>query len=189
MINHPFFQISFMQLLINISSSLQSDMYALDDFEFCEKKNPRPGSMRTLTSTILPEHRKLSIRNWSHMELLTSPSYRKSNLRITNGVLETGSSFIFHLGLLKSVVISKCDEIAPVVLGFVSDFVILRNLKDCRISVVTRRLMIIDCIDVTVFCDTEHRPIITGNCFNIFLGPYNVWFDVSFWNVFVPYGI
>uniref|UniRef100_A0AC35F5Q7 Tubulin binding cofactor C-like domain-containing protein n=1 Tax=Panagrolaimus sp. PS1159 TaxID=55785 RepID=A0AC35F5Q7_9BILA len=152
-------------------------MYALDEFEIKSRKLSLPESTRSITSTILPQHRKLSVRKWSHMEILNNTVYRNINLRISDGNYLSKSSFIFHLTTLKSVVISDCSDISPIILGPVTDFIILRNLHNCRISVITKRLLIIDCDNLMIFLSSETNPIISGASMNICFGPYNVWFN------------
>lgn len=113
------------------------------------------------------------------MEILNNIVYRNINLRISDGNYLSKSSFIFHLTTLKSVVILDCSDISPIVLGPVTDVVILKNLHNCRISVITKRLLIVDCDNLTIFVSSETQPIIVGASANLCFAPYNVWFDVK----------
>uniref|UniRef100_A0A7E4UPM1 TBCC domain-containing protein n=2 Tax=Panagrellus redivivus TaxID=6233 RepID=A0A7E4UPM1_PANRE len=168
--------VDFDRLYNLIVSTIQSDMYALDEFE-CQRKLISK-SARTLTSTVLPQHRKLTLRSWDHVEVLNNPVYRGGNLRIDKGTqTATPTSFIFHLQSLKTAVITDCVDISPIVLGVVTDFVILKGLKNCRISCITKRMLLIDCEQVTVFVEAGTRPIVVGNSVDVCFAPYNVWFD------------
>ena len=64
------------------------------------------------------------------------------------------------------------------VLGAVSDLVVLRGIRDARISVVCARLVVERCSRVTIFVNTSTSPLIAKNCADIRLAPYNVQFNV-----------
>lgn len=53
-----------------------------------------------MTSTQLAEHRKLTLRQWLHMELLIKSEYQGANLRIQQDSFMAGS-YVFCLRALR----------------------------------------------------------------------------------------
>jgi hypothetical protein len=58
-----------------------------------------------MTSTQLAKDRKLTVRQWTHMELLVKPEYRGANLRVQQDSFMAGST-IFCLRTLRFVFFS-----------------------------------------------------------------------------------
>lgn len=136
---------------------------------------------RSVTSTSLAEYRKISIRRWSHIEILTSPLYAGSNLRITD--LQEGEpnkSPIFCLQFLKSASVCGANGSGTgcICLGPVETLALLRQLKGVAVSVISHTLVVDSCEDVILFTQTVCPIIFTGRCRNCRLAPYNVFYNV-----------
>jgi hypothetical protein len=146
-----------------------------------------------MTSTQLAEHRKLTLRQWLHMELLVKSEYQGANLRIQQDSFMAGS-YVFYLRALRfglkyithfyligfrTASIISCVECGPIVLGPVSGLMVLRNLNNVTISAICSRVQIENCRNLKLFLNCQCAPMIASNCENIQLGPYNVYYDVS----------
>ncbi|KAI6179765.1 TBCC domain-containing protein 1 [Aphelenchoides besseyi] len=161
-----------------IRKCLQMDMFALD--EMPRKKMSSDchynQTSRTVTSTQLSEHRKLTVRQWTHLELLTKSAYRGANLRIYQDSFMAGSS-VFCLRALRTVMVGFSTDCGPIILGPIADLLLLRNLRNVVISAVCSRIQLENCRNVTVFVNTKTSPIVSCNCEEIKLAPYNVFYD------------
>ncbi|KAH7723803.1 TBCC domain-containing protein 1-like protein [Aphelenchoides avenae] len=168
------FQISYQQLVRILWKSLQTDMFSLDR----PSRQVRDTRLvtRTITSTQLAEHRKLSLRAWTHLEILTNSVYRGAHLRISHG-LRGLSSIVFHIPHARTVEIADCDAVGPIVLGPVSGLLRVSNVRNTRISAICSRIIVEDCEDVTLYVNTPTSPVICGASKRIVLAPYNVYCD------------
>ncbi|CAD5205423.1 unnamed protein product [Bursaphelenchus okinawaensis] len=168
-------KISMTDLLSIFAKSLQSDMFSLDDVS-CHNCDESTG--RTMTSTQLAEHRKVTVRRWRHVELLTKLSYRNANLRIKGPFFD--ESAFFCPRVLKTALIKNAQNTGPIVLGPVTGLVVLDGLEDITVSVICDKILIQNCRGVTVFLNCKTSPVIGRNSTSVLLAPYNVFFDGLF---------
>ncbi|KAI6204119.1 TBCC domain-containing protein 1 [Aphelenchoides besseyi] len=169
---------NYADLMRVIRKCLQMDMFALDEMPRNKMTSECHYSQtsRTVTSTQLSEHRKLTVRQWTHLELLTKSAYRGANLRIYQNSFMAGSS-VFCLRALRTAMVGFSTDCGPIVLGPIADLLLLRNLRNVVISAVCSRIQLENCRDVTVFVNTKTSPIVSRNCEGIKLAPYNVFYD------------
>uniref|UniRef100_A0A915CUE9 Tubulin binding cofactor C-like domain-containing protein n=1 Tax=Ditylenchus dipsaci TaxID=166011 RepID=A0A915CUE9_9BILA len=166
-------ELNFTKLVEIMCNSLQADMFLLD----VEEKILQPiKSVRSITSTQFAEHRKISVRDWQHMELLTNMQYAGSNLRLMHA--HHTISPVFHLRWLRSVAIVDCNDVGVVVLGPVQQMVVLKRVKKATVSVICPMIWVEQCEDVLLFVNCECAVMIMGEgCTGIQLAPYNVFYD------------
>ncbi|KAI1711181.1 tubulin binding cofactor C domain-containing protein [Ditylenchus destructor] len=181
-------QIKFGDLVHLLNAALQNDMFLLDvnnSIISTPMKQIPIKSVRTITSTQLAEHRKITVRNWHHMELLTNPIYAASNLRLVN--CKHQSSTVFHLRWLRTAAIADCSSIGPIILGPVKDLLVLHRVVNVTISAICKRVWLVDCQNVRLFLNTKTNPIIIssieGQNSGIELAPYNVFYDGLFYEL------
>ncbi|KAI6174783.1 TBCC domain-containing protein 1 [Aphelenchoides bicaudatus] len=184
MVPCSFSEVNFDELAKTIRKALQADMFTLDE---CIRKrdtsrhanNSDQQNTRTMTSTQLAEHRKLTVRHWSHMEILAKPEYRGANLRVQQESFMTGS-FVFYLKSLKTASVVSCVDCGPFVFGPVSELLLLRDLRNVTISAVCTRVQLENCHNVRLFINCECAPVVGSNCRNVVFAPYNVYYDGLF---------
>lgn len=124
----------------------------------------------------------------SHIEILTNPIYRGANLRIQL----KSNCFIFNLCLLKTAIINcalsehnNSTEInenilqTSVVFGPISDYLLIRNLKNIKISAICHRIFVDNCTNIILFVNTPNPVLLARNCRCIRLAPYNVFYNVN----------
>ena len=152
-------------------------MFLLDDIAIdpTAVRNTGPRALRSVTLAGPTKYRRICISNWTNMELLTSPTYRGTNLLVRDGVM--GKSLIVPRAL-RSAIVCNCDNSGPIVLGPVQEFVLLRYVRNTTLSVICPRVRLECCENLILFVNTQTPIIIAGNCRNIRLAPYNVFYDV-----------
>jgi hypothetical protein len=87
--------------------------------------------------------------------------------------------------IFRTASIISCVDCGPIVLGPISDLLILRDLRNVIVSAVCCRIQIENCQNVRLFLNCETAPIVGLNCSDVQLAPYNVFFDVSFYKEFI----
>ncbi|CAD5207882.1 unnamed protein product [Bursaphelenchus xylophilus] len=172
-------QIPMQDLLEIFRKTLQTDMFSLDDIATTiSTAKSEESTSRTMTSTQLAEHRKITVRRWSHIELLTKHAYRGANLRI-KGPHKDGSVLICPRAM-RSALIKDIRSSGPIILGPINGLLILDGLENLHVSAICERIIIQNCKEITVFLNTRTSPAIGRNCQQIRLAPYNTYFDGLF---------
>uniref|UniRef100_A0A0N5B9I5 C-CAP/cofactor C-like domain-containing protein n=1 Tax=Strongyloides papillosus TaxID=174720 RepID=A0A0N5B9I5_STREA len=174
-------EIRFDEIVYVVDMILQQDMFAIHDlpadnindhpkqfnhFEQCHKK---------FTPSLGKKYRKLVIVNWNHIEVFSSPLYSGINLKLTNG--NNRSSYIFYPQYACSVIISDTYDCLPIIIGPVKDIIFINNVHNTSISVITYRIIIKNCSNLTIFLSSYTSPIISSDSKGIKLAPYNVFYS------------
>uniref|UniRef100_A0A0N4Z6F7 C-CAP/cofactor C-like domain-containing protein n=1 Tax=Parastrongyloides trichosuri TaxID=131310 RepID=A0A0N4Z6F7_PARTI len=155
---------------------LQQDMFGVHDclLEPIKIDGRLTNGHKKFTPSCLSKYRKLVINSWTHIEVLTSPLYQGVNLRLSNG--SSKSSYLFFPHYTKSIIISDTKNCKPIILGPVKDVIFINNVHNTSISVMTHRLIIRNSTNLTLFLSINTPPIISIDCKNIKLAPYNVFY-------------
>uniref|UniRef100_A0A0K0DSR1 C-CAP/cofactor C-like domain-containing protein n=1 Tax=Strongyloides stercoralis TaxID=6248 RepID=A0A0K0DSR1_STRER len=173
-------EIRFDEVIGTLDMLLQQDMFAVHDLSYkCtendkERINNFQQCHKKFTPSLGAKYRKLVIVNWNHIELFTSPLYKGINLKLSHGTNK--SSYIFFPQYARSVVISNTKDCLPIILGPVKDIVFMNNVHNTSISVITHRIIIKNCSNLTIFLSSYTPPIISRDCKDINLAPYNVFY-------------
>lgn len=133
------------------------------------------------------------------MEILTNAIYRGTNLRIQLEQNNNKKCVIFHPRVLKTVIISSVihenDQTSAnsdasmqennlilkprfIVIGPITDYLLIRGVKNAKISAICNRIYVDDCTNIILFVNTSNSVLLARNCRLIRLAPYNIFYDV-----------